>query len=127
MKKLFSVLLTLIICVSVVSCGTNSKTSSEASKDDKLEKKISAVAKHLELKDESDVEYQMIHAKDGKSYNDGNIELYYYDENSDDYKDLKDGKGFIDAAATNNGFVLRFVDNKKDEKLIEKFKKIQFK
>ena len=83
MKKLFSVLLTLIICVSVVSCGTNSKTSGEASKDDKLEKKISAVAKHLELKDESDVEYQMIHAKDGKSYN--------------------------------------------DEKLIEKFKKIQFK
>lgn len=105
----------------------NSKTSGEALKDDKLEKKISAVARHLELKDESDVEYQMIHAKDGKSYNDGNIELYYYDENSDDYKDLKDGKGFIDAAATNNGFVLRFVDNKKDEKLIEKFKKIQFK
>lgn len=68
----------------------------------------------------------MIGAKDGKAYNDGELEIYLFDENSSAYKDIINDKGFVTAAAYKEGIILVF-PNTQDQKIISKFNKIVFK
>ena len=58
-----------------------------------IDKDIDAVAKHLDLKDGTKVEYDKMGAEHGKKYNDGKVELYEFKEDSKEYKNIIKGEG----------------------------------
>lgn len=69
----------------------------------------------------------MIGAEDGAEFNDGAVEIYQYDPESKDYKDIEKGEGAIEAEACNSGFVLVVPDGTKpDQKLVKSFEELTF-
>lgn len=158
MKKIITLLLTLALAGSFTACGGNDdKTSAEqnsptvednagadtndtdnnmSSHDDRnddddryeIDENIDAVAEHLGLKNGKETLYQTIGAKAGKEFNGGKVEIYQFDDDSAEYKKLKNGEGDLKIAAHNDGFVLLFTHEKdRDEKMIKKFENIDFK
>jgi len=153
MKNLLVFLLTLSLAFSFAACGddndndaadngnnaavednTNAAADDAENKDNdndkdkEIDKNLDAVADYLGLKGGEDSLYEIIGAKAGKKYNDGKVELYLYDDDSDEYEKMKKGEGSIKIAAHNDGVVLVFGNEEdKDEDIIKKFKEIDFK
>ena len=92
----------------------------------KIAKTVDAVAAYLGFTDGEEQFYSMIGAKDGKAYNNGELEIYLFDEDSSAYKDIINCNGFVTAAAYKEGVILVFPNNK-DQTIINKFNKIVFK
>lgn len=124
MKKFLTVFLICALCFAFAACGSKDGGSSGQDKPEavKIEKTVDAVAEALELGEGSETFYQMIGAEAGKEYKDGQVELYLFDEGSEEYKAIEDGDGAIVADATNSGMVIL----SDDEDLVNKFKEIQF-
>ena len=127
MRKLTVSFLALILCLVLVSCGSDDNNNNTGTDDDtegvKIEKPVDAVAEELALGEGTETLYQTIGAEAGKEYKDGSVELYLFDEQSDEYEAIEDGSGAIQAAATNDGMVI-ITD---DTALADEFEKIQFK
>ena len=135
-KKLISILLTFLLLISFVACSNNSSSGNNkqttnvsengrTKSENKVEKSVDAVAEYLGFIDGEEQYYTMIGAKDGKAYNNGELEIYLFDESSDSYKAAIDGSGFAKADAYKDGIVLIF-PNKKDQTIIDKFNDIKF-
>ena len=91
----------------------------------KVAKSIDAVAEALGLTNGEKNFYDVIGAIDGKEYNNGNVELYLYDESSEKYQKILAGKGSTKIAAYKNGVVLLFpVGSKPDQEIINKFNEL---
>lgn len=107
---------------------TNDVVSTVAPKTEKIEKNINAVAEKLGLTGGSETFYSMIGATDGKEYNDGNVELYQFDEKNDSYiQIINDGVPF-EAAAYKDGIILIFpAGTEADNDLVKQFNEIEFK
>lgn len=107
--------------------NTNDVVSTVAPKTEKIEKNINAVAEKLGLTSGSETFYSMIGATDGKEYNNGSVELYQFDEKSDNYTQIiNDGVPF-EAATYKDGIILVFpAGTEADNDLIEQFNEIEF-
>lgn len=122
-------MLVAVVAIGLTACGgsgdsdTKEATTQESTK---IEKSIDAVAEELGLTGGSDTLYEMIGATAGKEYNDGAVELYQFDADSNEYKDIVDGNGVITAAAYKDGIVLVFSSDA-DSKIIEAFNDLEFK
>lgn len=125
MKKFFAIFLACTLCFALAACGSKDDGDTDRSEPEavKIEKTVDAVAEELELGEGSETFYQTIGAEAGKEYKNGEVELYLFDENSDEYKKIEEGNGEIAASATNSGMIILA----NDEDLINKFKEIQFK
>ena len=154
MKKLICLLIVVVIGVSLVACGNQTPTednlpdengnvseNNQPAEDEsateqeqpvedesEIEIKIDFVAEKLGLiPDESEVWYHLIGAVAGKQYNDGNIELYQFDENSQAYKDLIGGNTYLPVAAYKDGVVLVFaLGVEKDQAIVDAFNSLDF-
>lgn len=133
MKKITVILLSLLLCFGLFACGNDKNANDNDANNDKdntatvsIDKDIDAVAKHLDLKGGEKTMYSAIGAENGKEYNDGEVELYEFKEDSNEYKDIVKGDGAIKAAAHKDGIILVF-PNDTDQKLIDKFNEINFK
>jgi len=132
MKKVLILTIAVIFSIALVACGSDQAAEEETADTTdtevvKIEQNIDAVAEALGLSGKSETYYEMIGAKDGAEYNDGSIELYQYDPESQDYKDIEKGEGAIEAAACNNGFIIVVPDGTDpDKKIIDAFKNLQF-
>ena len=93
MKKILTLMLAFALCLGMTACGekmTAAVAGQDASNGNKkIEKSVNAVAGELGLTGGEDTMYQMIGAKEGKQFNDGSVELYLFDEDSDEYKAIK--------------------------------------
>ena len=142
MKKSLIILTILSLIAVASSCGTNNDTNTSdtptntqeqystpvPTKNTKIEKNIDAVAEFLELENGSETLYSMIGAIDGKEYNDGNVELYQFDENDDAYKQMIGENASLNVSAYNEGIVLIFpAGQTPDDEMIDKFNGIEFK
>lgn len=128
MKKVLTLILALALCFGITACGSKNddgdkKDGADGSEVKKIEKTVDAVAEELELGEGTETLYQMIGAEAGKEYKDGEVELYLFDEKSDEYKAIADGEGSLEAAAVNDGMIILT----EDESLAGKFKDIKFK
>ena len=89
MKKILTLMLAFALCLGMTACGEKDDSGAsgqDASNDNKkIEKSANAVAGELGLTGGEDTMYQMIGAKEGKQFNDGSVELYLFDEDSDEY------------------------------------------
>lgn len=141
MKKFLCLLTVFTMCLALVACGEqtpskenspnedNAITNQEQSTEGKGETKIiiDEVAEKLGLTDESEVMYDLIGAIAGKQYSGGNVELYQFDENSDAYKDLINGKTYLSPAAYKDGIVLIFAFGvEEDADLVKAFEELEF-
>ena len=139
MKRLLWLLSVLIICVSFVARDEQTSPNDNSTNEDEtitdqnqptqseIEIKIDYIAEKLGLTDESDVMYGLIGAVAGKQYSNGTIELYQFDENSTDYKNLIGGKTYLTPAAYKDGIVLIFAfGTEKDENLVASFNALEF-
>ena len=129
MKKVLILCLIGIIAMVFCACGSEKAAEEEKTKPEvvKIEKNIDAVAEALGLSGKSETFYDMIGAEDGAEFNDGTVEIYQYDPESKDYKDIENGKGAIEAEACNSGFVLVVPDGTKpDQKLVKSFEELTF-
>lgn len=126
MKKVLTLMLAAALCLGMTACGTKDSNNDEPRDADyenkEIQKSVDAAAGELGLTGGEDTLYEMIGAKEGKEFNDGSVELYLFDEDSDAYKAIKEGSGVIEAAATNDGMVI-LTD---DDALVDKFKKLDF-
>ena len=93
--------------------------------DEKIDKTVDAVAAYLGFTDGKEVYYSMIGAIDGKEFNDGELEIYLYDESSEAYQSMLEGKQMVSPAAYKDGVVLVF-PNEPDQDIIDQFNKIVF-
>lgn len=123
MKKILSAIFICILAISLISCG-----GQKEAKELPIDRTVEATAKYLDLKGGEETLYQMIHAKDGKAYEDSNIEIYLFESADDEnYKDIVNGQGFIDGTAFKDGIVIRFVDDYKNDNLLKKFEAVKYK
>ena len=133
MKKFITTLLSIIMIMAIVSCGGSGDDSSsdKSTEEDttKIEKNIDATAEALGLTAGDETYYQLIGAKAGKQYNDGAIELYQFDENSDEYKEIESTKTVANTnvSAYKDGIVMLFVGTEEDQNIIDKFNKLEYK
>lgn len=141
MKKILCLLLALIMCILFVACGDqstnneknahseNASQNNEADVDKvkKIDKNIDSVAAELGLRDGSETLYSFIGAIAGKEYNDGNVELYQFEENSDAYREIISDDGVLKISAHKDGIVLIFPDGiEEDANLIKAFEELKF-
>ena len=129
MKKVLILCLIGIIAMVFCACGSEKAAEEEKAGPEvvKIEKNIDAVAEALGLSGKSETFYDMIGAEDGAEFNDGAVEIYQYDPESKDYKDIEKGEGAIEAEACNSGFVLVVPDGTKpDQKLVKSFEELTF-
>ena len=78
MKRITVILLSLLLCLGLFACGNDkdaNKNDADTNNNDNtatvsIDKDIDAVAKHLDLKDGTKVEYDKMGAEHGKKYND---------------------------------------------------------
>lgn len=129
MKKALIICLIGILALTMVACGSEKAAEEEKAEPEvvKIEKNIDAVAEALGLSGKSETFYDMIGAKDGAEFNDGAVEIYQYDPESKDYKDIEKGEGAIEAEACNSGFVLVVPDGAKpDQDIIDTFNSLNF-
>ena len=86
MKKIITILLSMVLLLAFTACGGGSdSSSSDKSKETeapKIEKNIDAAAEALGLTGGEETMYAMIGATAGKEYNDGAVELYQFEEDS---------------------------------------------
>ena len=95
----------VLVCLLVEMIKTQTKNDADTNNNDNtatvsIDKDIDAVAKHLDLKDGTKVEYDKMGAEHGKKYNDGKVELYEFKEDSKEYKNIIKGEGDLKAAAS---------------------------
>ena len=141
MKKTVYVLIVLSMLFVFTSCGSasdadeaskqSSSISQEAATEElevvKTEKSIDAVADALGLTDKSEVYFGVIGAEDGAEFNGGSVELYIFDEASEDYQTAIDGTGMIQAAAYKDGVVLCFPSGTEpDPTIVDAFNALEF-
>jgi hypothetical protein len=134
MKKhiLIGLIMALLMCF--CGCGgseeqttaeTTETTTQTTTQEQTVERSIDAVADELGLTGKSETYYTVIGAKDGAEFNDGTVELYLYDPNDKNYKDIADGNGVIKAEAVNNGVILVVPEGTEpDAEIVAKFKDI---
>ena len=134
MKK--HILIGLIMALLVCFCGcggqsgeqTTTETTETTTQEQTVKRSIDAVAEELGLTGKSETYYTVIGAKDGAEFNDGTVELYLYDPNDQNYKDIADGNGVIKAEAVNNGVILVVPEGTEpDAEIVAKFKDISIK
>ncbi len=133
MKKhiLIGLIMALLMCF--CGCGgseeqTTTETTETTTQEQTVERSIDAVAEELGLTGKSETYYTVIGAKDGAEFNDGTVELYLYDPNDQNYKDIADGNGAIKAEAVNNGVILVVPEGAdSDAEIVAKFKDISIK
>lgn len=132
MKKLLILCLIVVFAISLCACGGDKAENSDSETGDttevvKTEKSIDAVAEALGLSGKEETFYDMIGADDGAEFNDGTIEIYQYDPESEAYKNIEAGKGDIEAEACNSGFILVVPDGSEpDQDIIDAFNKLVF-
>lgn len=128
MKKIITLLLSVILIIGMTACGSNSSDQGKDAEVVKIEKNIDATAEALEFTGGEETMYAFIGATAGKEYNDGNVELYQFDENSDAYKEIESSGTVagIEVAAYKDGIALIF-PNEADQTIIDKFNAIQYK
>jgi len=125
MKKVFALLLIIVLVIGLAGCGNTQSSGESATKDTPtIERSIDAVAEALGFENGDDVYYSMIGAIDGKQYvsNDKEYEIYQYELKSSEYQKIVDGKttNGIAFTAYNNGFALLCFD-KDDKKTVSTF------
>ena len=113
MKKIITILLSMVLLLVFTACGGSDSSSSDKSKETeapKIEKNIDAAAEALGLTGGEETMYAMIGATAGKEYNDGAVELYQFEEDSDAYKEIEssDSVSGIPVAAHKDGIALIF-------------------
>lgn len=128
MKKIITLLLTVILIMGMTACGSSSSNQEEDADVVKIEKNIDATAEALEFTGGEETMYEFIGATAGKEYNDGEVELYQFDENSDAYKEIESSGTVagIEVAAYKDGIALIFA-NEADQTIIDNFNAIQYK
>ncbi len=140
-KKIATVCLVAGVLVTSVACTNNQQKEDDVVADatvstsqpdkeivKKIDKNIDSVAEELGLKDGSETLYSIIGATAGKEYNDGSVELYQFDTDSDSYKQIIGEGSALKASAYKDGIVLIFpAGTDEDKDLIEKFNSIEFK
>ena len=129
MKKVLILCLIVVFAVALTACGSNKAAEEDTPDTDtvKIEKNIDAVAEALGLSGKSETYYEMIGADDGAEFNDGAIEIYQYDPESEAYKNIEKGQGEIEAAACNSGFIVVVPDGTEpDKKIIDAFNNLAF-
>ena len=130
MKKIITILLSMVLLLAFTACSDSS--SSDKSKETeapKIEKNIDAAAEALGLTGGEETMYAMIGATAGKEYNDGAVELYQFEEDSDAYKEIEssDSVSGIPVAAHKDGIALIFANNETDQAILDAFNQLQFK
>ena len=123
MKKIITILLSMVLLLVFTACGGSDSSSSDKSKETeapKIEKNIDAAAEALGLTGGEETMYAMIGATAGKEYNDGAVELYQFEEDSDAYKEIEssDSVSGIPVAAHKDGIALIFANNETDQVII---------
>ncbi len=129
MKKVLIISLITILVFAMAACGEKEQAAEEetAPEETKIEKNIDAVAEALGLEGKEQTYFEMIGAEDGAEFNGGDVEIYQYDPESKDYKNIEAGNGAIKAAACNSGFILVFPEGgKTDKKIIKAFEELSF-
>ena len=132
MKKVLALVMAAALALSLVACGGSDSSSSDKSKETeapKIEKNIDAAAEALGLTGGEETMYAMIGATAGKEYNDGAVELYQFEEDSDAYKEIEssDSVSGIPVAAHKDGIALIFANNETDQAILDAFNQLQFK
>lgn len=132
MKKIITILLSMVLLLAFTACGGSDSSSSDKSKETeapKIEKNIDAAAEALGLTGGEETMYAMIGATAGKEYNDGAVELYQFEEDSDAYKEIEssDSVSSIPVAAHKDGIALIFANNETDQTILDAFNQLQFK
>ena len=132
MKKIITILLSMVLLLAFTACGGSDSSSSDKSKESeapKIEKNIDAAAEALGLTEGEETMYAMIGATAGKEYNDGAVELYQFEEDSDAYKEIEssDSVSGIPVAAHKDGIALIFANNETDQAILDAFNQLQFK
>ena len=135
MKKLLSILLVLALCFSFAACGGGESGGDVNENNDggnvetvkKIEKNIDAVAAELGFEGGEETLYEFIGATAGKEYNEGAVELYQFDVDSDVYKGIEDtGEvSSIKVAAYKDGIALIFAGDV-DQTIVDAFNAIEF-
>lgn len=129
MKKILIMCLIAVLAVAMSACGEKEQAAEEETAPEvvKIEKNIDAVAEALGLEGKAETYFEMIGAKDGAEFNGGDVEIYQYDPESEDYKKIEAGNGAIKAAACNSGFILVFPEGgKTDKKIVKAFEELSF-
>lgn len=144
MKRLLCLIIAAVICLSFAACSktpgndnttaqtTTQNTITEQTTEQttkavkKTEKTVDAVAEYLGFSDGEEQFYSMIGAKDGKAFNGGELEIYLFDENSEEYKSIIAGNGTVTATAYKEGVILVF-PNTVDQDIVNSFNDIEFK
>ena len=121
MKKIITILLSMVLLLAFTACGGGSDSSSSD--------KSKAAAEALGLTGGEETMYAMIGATAGKEYNDGAVELYQFEEDSDAYKEIEssDSVSGIPVAAHKDGIALIFANNETDQAILDAFNQLQFK
>lgn len=132
MKKIITILLSMVLLLVFTACGGSDSSSSDKSKETeapKIEKNIDAAAEALGLTGGEETMYAMIGATAGKEYNDGVVELYQFEEDSDAYKEIEssDSVSGIPVAAHKDGIALIFANDETDQAILDAFNQLQFK
>lgn len=135
----------LIACMLLISCGSSNEqaapeesasavvesTEEPAEQEPEpvatTEKSVDAIADALGLTDKGEVYFSMIGATDGAEFNGGAVELYIFDESSDEYKATIEGGAMITATAYKDGVVLAFPEGTEpDQAIIDAFNNLVF-
>lgn len=132
MKKIITILLSMVLLLVFTACGGSDSSSSDKSKETeapKIEKNIDAAAEALGLTGGEETMYAMIGATAGKEYNDGAVELYQFEEDSNAYKEIEssDSVSGIPVAAHKDGIALIFANDETDQAILDAFNQLQFK
>lgn len=138
MKRFSIIMLTFCILFAFAGCSSSKpeselinnpaisveNTESKENKDT-VKKSVEAVAEYLGFTDGEEQYYSMIGATAGKAYNNGELEIYLFDDTSDSYKIAIEGGGLVKADAYKDGIILVFPNNI-DQNIIDKFNEIEF-
>ena len=89
MKKILTLMLAFALCLGMTACGEKDDGGASGQDASNGNKKIEKERqcrrrRNLGLTGGEDTMYQMIGAKEGKQFNDGSVELYLFDEDSDE-------------------------------------------
>ena len=138
MKKLFTLLLVLVMAFAMVACEDADIDPEEATEDAGKagsvkevrmpEKSVDAVAAELGLEGGEETTYNAIGAIAGKQFNGGAVELYQFDEASAEYEAIDETEAINGIRVwENDGMVLMFPEGKAaDQAMINKFEALDF-